>query len=739
MRVISLEDKTAWVKQYLTNPDLSYQAIANQVGCSATGLRNWVFEFQNNNGVIGEAQIGGFRWSLGFEAIHCEICQLIFQLGHQVSNPKLATAVNERYSIDASTEAMRSYRIKHNLPRNCKDKGKQGGDWAKVTEVIDENGEIRPTARADFEAKLLTTASDDRDGKHYSAVFRKKVVYKVINGELSVKEACEKFDLYDKTLYYWISLYKKEGRLTRKKRAKNRLTFDLADYPILAMARSYPELSCYALKIWLMENNQLNCSVKRIQEHLTSHHVKRPLGTKPLAEKQLASIAKELYSVEELAKVEQPIDVELSSQDHPLMQLNDDLPLRVKALLVKEVIKYWKLFHQCFGKLTDHRTGHKKAGALVSMLFIVLLSILVSAGTAANVVRFGTNQRLKWIRPMMREDALESTPGEVTIQRMMRGIDCEELRQCAIQFTRRRREQLDLPMTGITIAWDAKTCRGSLDGPDSDYLHTATYMDHQTRETLAIFPTGRLAKERQSLLDTIASGQIPIKGNMITADALHGKPIVTQTICRYGGDYLLAVKEPNIIAQQSRDLPDILPETAFDEVQEQDHKRPSTKRRCQVWNVQDWFGNRHKQWANLQTIIFYTVEDPTRENKKKRSKKTNHDQTDFASTRIFLSSRRLTASEAIKIIRSHWGIEENHYLLDVDMKEDHHQARKDNAPFVWAIMKRLGLNELFRSRGKEPISGAMNYSQGCIWHLFAQLTQFHLKYPKYAKYFDFKS
>ena len=741
MRVIPHETKVSLVKVYLANPDLSYQAVADQGGCSASGLHNWVTEFETNDGVIKEAQIGGFRWSSELPQFHCEICQLIYQLGHCISNPKLAEALNQHYSIDVKPETVRQYRLKHDLPHNCKDKGKKSGDWAKIEAVIDENGQIRPSARAQVEAGLVVKDTAEQAGKHYSNRFRTKMVYKVVKDGMSVKAVSKKYDVDGKTIYYWVGQYKKEGRLTRKKRAKNRVKFVLSDYPLLEAARSYPELHCYALKIWLENNHQLNCSVKRIQDYLLSHHIKRPLGDKKSAQKILSSAAPEHYIIAECAKNDAS-DVPMSSSwKVRLKWLKDGIPWRVKAKLVTEVISYWKTFRQCFGSIKDHRDGHKKAGATVVMLFVILLSVMVAAGTTANVVRFVTSQRLKWLRVIVGEEAIDKFPSETSIQRITRYIDVQDLGQCAIEFTKLRREQLGLPMTGLTIAWDMKTSRGSKDGPDSDYLYTATYMDHQTRETLALVPTGRLAKETKTLLDTIDAELVPIKGNMLTADALHGKPIVAEMVTKHGGDYFLPVKEKQKILPYCHLVFETYDGYHYDKLQQQDQKRPSTTRTCIVSRVPEYVRSQNPEWKNLQTIIFYKVVDPTRpkQNKKsKTSKKYHQDDSECLTYRVFLSSRTLTAEMAIQIIREHWGIEENHNILDVTMGEDHHQARKDNAALVWAIMKRLGLNELFRSRGKEPISGAMNYSHSCIWHLFAQLTQFHKKYPQYAKHFDFK-
>ena len=737
MRVISREDKETWVKMYLENPDLSLKAIADQADCSSSGLHNWVQEFQTNDGVIGEAQIGGYRWSKGLEAIHCELCQLIFQHGHTVSNPILAQAINELYSIDVSAEVVRQYRIKYNLPYNRKDKGKKGGDWAKITEVIDDNGQIRPLARARVESELLLHLPEVRGKKHYPSAIRRTVVYKIKNG-MSVKEASETFDVNIKIIYKWLKLYDTEGRLTRKKRAKNRVFFDLADYPVLAMARSYPELSCNALKLWLLQNHQLKCSVQQIKDHLTKHHVNRPIGTKKSAEKLFASVTPDHYTLTTFAELESQADAESSSLVARLKRSEDGLPWRLKFKLMKETTNYWQTFRVHFAGMKDPRQGPARSGPMITLLFLILLSAMVFAGSAANVVRFATTKRLKWLRPILAEESIDKVPRNGTFQRLMQELDSEDFGLRAIQFTLCRREQLGLPMTGLTFAWDMKTSRGSKDGPDSDYLHTASMMEHQSRDTLAVFPTGRLYKEVNTLVKTVKTGSIPVKGNMITADALYGKAVVANAIVEQGGDYFLAVRGNQAMVEDCHLLEDMLHGNYDSYCQQQDDKRPNTTRTCYVFAVNEWVKHRQRNWKNFQTVIFYKVEDPTRPKKRKKPKKANQEPTKMDSYRIFVSSRRLTAEEAIATIRNHWGIEENHQILDVDMREDAHQARKGNAALNWAIIKRLVLNELMRSRTKEPISGAMTYSQGCIWNLLAQLTQFHLKYPKYAKYFDFQ-
>ena len=286
----------------------------------------------------------------------------------------------------------------------------------------------------------------------------------------------------------------------------------------------------------MQQHHQLNCSVKRIQEYLLTHHFKRPIGDKKSAQTVLSTAASDHYIISEYANQEAQETSESSSWLTQVKWLNDDIPWRVKVKLMKAILSYWQSFRHCFREIKDPSTGHKKAGSVVVILFVVLLRIMVAAGSATNVVRFGTNQRLKWLRVIVGQDAINKIPSEASIQRLVCNIDGQELGLRAIQFTMLRRKQLNLPMTGLTIAWDAKTSRGSKDVPNSDYLHTDTYMDHQTRETLAVVPTGWLAKETQTLLDTMAAEIIPIKANMITADAFHGKPLVAEAISKHGGD-----------------------------------------------------------------------------------------------------------------------------------------------------------------------------------------------------------
>ena len=729
MRVIPEQDLHAGIKMYRENPGLSYEAVAKRYNVSATTLRRKNLEAMANNGRLQPVQIGGARYSAELATYHCEICWIIFHDGWCVSHRQVANKLKSRYNLDVSHELVRHYRKLHQLPHKRVDPIQKVGKWSNITKVIDDNGEIRPSARQQVEAGLLQRTAVVAARKQYSSEHRAKVMHDIVKNGMKVKDAAKKHNVDVKIIYVWKKIYQTEGRLRRKKRAENYATVDLSQYPLLVTAKVNPNMTYKELKTWLWQEHGVQCSIGKIRRYLLKHQVTR-------TDRRKKSTAKFPVSTRLKPRLNAASDQESAlGQERDVIKIAHQLPSQVLNKLQHEMSLYWHGFLQYFGTLTDVRTTHAVDHNLATILFMILLKGMGGEATAASVKRFGTEQRLQWIRPVLGEHAFESMPTAKTISHLMRQIDSYELSICFLQFTMMRRQQLSLPMTGLTIAWDAKTHRGSKDGPNTDYLHTGSMMDHKTRDTLAVFQTGRLAKEIKTLLDTITAGIIPVTGNMITADALYGKPIVAETIINYGGDYFLAIKNNQPIVEDCHMVFDIY--TEDESYVQQEQKRPSTSRGCTVHHVPDLIRNRYPQWKNLQTIIYYDVQDPTRITNKNVTKHNNYEQTKIPYSRIFLSSKQLTAEEAVATVRGHWGIEQNHHLLDVNIKEDHHQARKENAAMNWAICNRLVLNELHRSRGRESIKGMMEYGTGNILNLFAQLTQFHKKYPDYAKYFDF--
>ncbi len=82
--------------------------------------------------------------------------------------------------------------------------------------------------------------------------------------------------------------------------------------------------------------------------------------------------------------------------------------------------------------------------------------------------------------------------------------------------------------------------------------------------------------------------------------------------------------------------------------------------------------------------------------------------------RYYLSSLSLKAKEIARIIRGHWGIENQlHWVLDVQFNEDDSRIRKDNAPENFAIVRQISLNLL--NQEKTVKNGMKNKRKRAGW------------------------
>ena len=74
--------------------------------------------------------------------------------------------------------------------------------------------------------------------------------------------------------------------------------------------------------------------------------------------------------------------------------------------------------------------------------------------------------------------------------------------------------------------------------------------------------------------------------------------------------------------------------------------------------------------------------------------------------RYFISSAALTPQRAAEAIRSHWGIESMHWVLDLIFKEDQSRLRRGHGAQNMALVRRLAFNLVRAGRGKKSIKTA---------------------------------
>jgi len=196
----------------------------------------------------------------------------------------------------------------------------------------------------------------------------------------------------------------------------------------------------------------------------------------------------------------------------------------------------------------------------------------------------------------------------------------------------------------------------------------------QTRMALAnmLAPNNNEAAAALQLVELIQ-----LKGCVVTADALHCHRAMAKAIIDRGGDYVLAVKDnqPALLADAKAAIAAGRRKGAKPVATlETDHGR-ADKRTAVVAPVKE-MSQKH-DFPGLKAIACITS---------KRGK-------DDTATRYFLMSRCYSRTQALRIVRQHWGIENClHWPLDVVLDEDLARNRKDNGPANLATLKRLALN-----------------------------------------------
>ena len=182
---------------------------------------------------------------------------------------------------------------------------------------------------------------------------------------------------------------------------------------------------------------------------------------------------------------------------------------------------------------------------------------------------------------------------------------------------------------------------------------------------------------------------LSLEGTTVTMDAMHCQRAPAEAIMAEGGDYVMAVKANQPALHDDVKLLMDDPGAPADdsaETVDADHGRIET-RRAEVLHDVEGLTQTHR-WPGLAAVGKVTA---TRE----------IDRHATITARYYIASQPLSAAELNRLVRGHWGIENQlHWVLDVVMNEDQARARKDNAPENLALLRRLALNIIKRNKDK---------------------------------------
>ena len=345
-------------------------------------------------------------------------------------------------------------------------------------------------------------------------------------------------------------------------------------------------------------------------------------------------------------------------------------------------------FAASFADVPDPRTGNAKRHDLLEVLTIALTAAVCGAEHCSDFADFAAD-REDLFREFLRLE--NGIPSHDTFSRVFRLLDPDAFATCFGQFA----EALGAAGEGV-VAIDGKTLRRSFDtAARRSPLSVVTAFASATQTVIG--QEGFRAGDGDSeILAARALLQcLDLSGQLVTADAIHCQNDTAQVILNRGGDYLLRLKDnrPGLAATVAGYFAD--PPTcaglSVAETTDADHGRIEVRRAFVSHDV-SWLKGPKTAAGDLVLLpglsclgmIEATV---TRAG---RTSTTRH---------YHLSSRPLTAEAYLAAARAHWSIENSlHWVLDMTFDEDRTRNRKDNGPENLAILRKLALNMLKRSR-----------------------------------------
>ncbi len=332
-------------------------------------------------------------------------------------------------------------------------------------------------------------------------------------------------------------------------------------------------------------------------------------------------------------------------------------------------------FASIFGKLEDPRASNRRHD-LLEVLFIALLAIMAGADGAAEMARFGRakEELLRQFLPLE-----NGVPSHDTFSRVFRLLEPVAFGRQFRKFVRAFARINKISLKGV-LAIDGKSLRRAYDrGKSVTPLHMVNVFATQARLALAARKApGR--NEVEGALEILRSLQL--KHHTVTGDALFcGRPIA-KLILQRGGNYVLALKgnQNKLFRAVERRFARSGPRSSAKQIEPRTHDRYEGRRATVIRDKSIGLDHEFPGAAALGRIT---------------SRRRIHGGKTTLAVRYYLLSTNLSAKNLLHTVRSRWAVENQlHWLLDVVLHEDKDRARKDNAPEIIAILRRLALDVL---------------------------------------------
>ena len=196
---------------------------------------------------------------------------------------------------------------------------------------------------------------------------------------------------------------------------------------------------------------------------------------------------------------------------------------------------------QLLEEIHDPRSARGKRHPLPALLGLAVVAMLSGMKSYEAIVQFGKERGWDFLQHL----GFTTKWGlcKATYSRVFRRIDAKDFESAVTTWIASRRASGDAPH----LAVDGKALRGTRDG-DMPAAHLLSAYADDVDTVLAQMRVDAKTNEHKASLELL--GILPLKGRIITGDAMFTHRDFCDEVIKGGGDYILPVKEnqPTLLA-----------------------------------------------------------------------------------------------------------------------------------------------------------------------------------------------
>lgn len=339
-------------------------------------------------------------------------------------------------------------------------------------------------------------------------------------------------------------------------------------------------------------------------------------------------------------------------------------------------------FIEHFGDLEDPRMDRTKRHQLIDIVAITICAGICGADNWVEVEDFGKAKH-DWLKQFLRLP--NGIPSHDTFGRVFAMLSADQFAECFLSWVKAVSELTE----GEVVAIDGKTLRRSHDHQQGKpALHMVSAWAIENRLVVGQTQVSDHSNEITAIPQLLKI--LELSGCIVTIDAMGCQKEIAEQIVDGKADYVLAVKanqgklHENTIDAFECALRDGFAGQgySYDETVNGGHGRVET-RKCWVTTDPEQlrYVDPDHEWEGLESLVMVRYEKAGHEPKK--------------ANRYYISSLKAPASELLKAVRGHWGIENSlHWVLDMAFDEDHSRVRTGNADRNLGVVRHMTLNML---------------------------------------------